>query len=567
MFGLLRYIQNGGNINKPLTNKQYYSIMEKVAHDNWKTWGDKSEDAALTRILNDNSYDYRGYYNKYPDSRANASTHWSDEFKSAYHPTFSNESIYSGQKSKWNPQGLYGGIWGGDVYTPLDNKHKVQYSKFYPRYADGGNVGNKTKDNKQNNPESWLVDMTNVGLGAEKRPDYQIIQPTPLNETVVTAPKPTADRPETAKRLQNYQDLVNAGYSSATAANVANHGYYSDNDKLGFYRYIVNPPLQAMSYPVGKVMKYAPDWVQKGATLLSPSRDLGAIASRKAPWNPENPGIFGNDEEGEALNTMFDIASAPIIGKSIREGSVLANNIKDYNALKSFNNKYGYTDIRPKRSIVFNDQKLDKVFDHTVKRHRTFIRGVDPYETQKFGRLTDMTPEEAAKYSLTHIPKVYSGNNAGLLDGENGLYLSNDFGTAAGYTNGNGYVGIVRMPVKYGANTRRQFLKDNDFVFSRPPEGGKFYWTTDDPGIVKKGRRYHPVKQADWKASGQPNEVRANAGATRIRNGSRDPDFRHYIIVGDVGEQPVELVNMYKSTTEGHKGHFGTGAIGLSRKK
>ena len=35
-------------------------------------------------------------YTKYPNSKANADTHWTDEFKTVYHPTFSKESKYSG---------------------------------------------------------------------------------------------------------------------------------------------------------------------------------------------------------------------------------------------------------------------------------------------------------------------------------------------------------------------------------------------------------------------------------------------------------------------------------------
>ena len=73
--------------------------MENVAERNYKNWGFDNVDAALIYALNDNTYNYRGYYNKYPKSNADSNTHWTDEFKTVYHPTFSNESIYSGKKS------------------------------------------------------------------------------------------------------------------------------------------------------------------------------------------------------------------------------------------------------------------------------------------------------------------------------------------------------------------------------------------------------------------------------------------------------------------------------------
>lgn len=115
--------KNGAKVydaGKPISDDEYYSTMENVAKENWEKWEDVSEDAALTRILNANDYDYRGYYNKYPKSKANADTHWTDEFKTVYHPTFSEESIYSGKKSKFNPDGLKGGSWG-------------ENDKFYPQ--------------------------------------------------------------------------------------------------------------------------------------------------------------------------------------------------------------------------------------------------------------------------------------------------------------------------------------------------------------------------------------------------------------------------------------------------
>lgn len=132
--------RNGGKVK--LSDTDYYSIMERVAKDNWKQQ-DESEDAALTRILNANDYDYRGYYTKYPNSRANANTHWTDEFKTVFHPTFSNESKYSGKISKFNPKGVTGGIWSGDNFIP--NITQINYinnlrnmARMNSRLACGG---------------------------------------------------------------------------------------------------------------------------------------------------------------------------------------------------------------------------------------------------------------------------------------------------------------------------------------------------------------------------------------------------------------------------------------------
>ena len=107
-----RSIEDAGRIS----DEEYYNIMERVAERNYRDWGLPNPDAALLQALNDNSYNYRGYYDKYPNGNGNAKDHWTDEFKTVYHPTFSDESIYSGKKSQYNPNGLKGGTWIGETF-------------------------------------------------------------------------------------------------------------------------------------------------------------------------------------------------------------------------------------------------------------------------------------------------------------------------------------------------------------------------------------------------------------------------------------------------------------------
>lgn len=118
----------GDGKDKQISDQEYYSIMEKVAEKNNEEWNrlrikeggaPLSKDEEYLRILNDNTYDYRGYYNEYPNGDGNALNHWTDEFKTAYHPTFSTLSKYSGKKSQYNPQGILGGHWNGEVYIPV----------------------------------------------------------------------------------------------------------------------------------------------------------------------------------------------------------------------------------------------------------------------------------------------------------------------------------------------------------------------------------------------------------------------------------------------------------------
>ena len=120
-----RSIEDAGKIS----DEEYYNIMEGVAERNYKYWGFPNSDAALLDALNNNTYNYRGYYNKYPNGDGNAKDHWPDDFKTVYHPTFSNESIYSGKKSQYNPKGLKGGTWYGEYFVPSVDL-LIERSKF-----------------------------------------------------------------------------------------------------------------------------------------------------------------------------------------------------------------------------------------------------------------------------------------------------------------------------------------------------------------------------------------------------------------------------------------------------
>ena len=179
--------KNGAKVydaGKPISDDEYYSTMENVAKENWEKWGDVSEDAALTRILNANDYDYRGYYNKYPKSKANADTHWTDEFKTVYHPTFSEQSIYSGKKSKFNPEGLKGGSWGeNDKFYPQNWQMfgtKYNRSRLIPKY-DGG-----TSDNP------WIPKGTKVPTENSKE---VIVSTQPRTTYIGDGNQPEATKP------------------------------------------------------------------------------------------------------------------------------------------------------------------------------------------------------------------------------------------------------------------------------------------------------------------------------------------------------------------------------------
>lgn len=77
-------------------------------------WSNKASVYKGIKIKGDPTYDYKGWYNEDPN-RAYAllnddpSAHFDDKWKTPYHPTFSDQSIYSNAKHR-------GGTWGGFDY-------------------------------------------------------------------------------------------------------------------------------------------------------------------------------------------------------------------------------------------------------------------------------------------------------------------------------------------------------------------------------------------------------------------------------------------------------------------
>ncbi len=361
-------------------------------------------------------------------------------------------------------------------------------------------------------------------------------------------------------------------------------------------------------------------YVDEGRRKAAPY--VGAIVAGAAL-----PAMASTGGLGTAVD-IASIASNPIdplnyISKFSSIPKVL-DNYQDYRALKQFMKKYNYTDIKPKPSIIFDSDALDRTTKHVVERHNTFVRGVDVAEAKKLGYIPENMPdEEAARKMLVTIPNSTGSNTAGLLDWENALYTSNDFGTAAGYTNSSkqGYIGIVRRPIKTGQTTRREFIKDNDFDFYTTP-GNNMYETSsgiykgwnfikgssvdadifrkamkDTPNITeleqqvlqsksayasslsresvsKFKKDYYDYIQAIKNTANQKygagfpmQEVRANAGAEALKGRKGDNGFRHYLFVGKEGDTPVELIDLRRNDQwTGHKAHMGQPSIGLSRK-
>ncbi len=277
-----------------------------------------------------------------------------------------------------------------------------------------------------------------------------------------------------------------------------------------------------------------------------------------------------------------------LIKRGVRTAAHLPQNIRDYNNLRKFMERYGYRyDMNP--LIIFDDAKLDKLTNQLARQHNRFTRGVSVTEARRYyGFPKDWTDEQVAEYCLTHPhspTKLNSGGNPGQKPV---LYTSNSLDLSKLYADGDGYIGILQRPVKSHPD-RSKMLEMNDFRFNKmegssPPNPSV---TTDEPFIYQgripesirkgnkvegglvpeiKGRvryRYTPVKPG-------PRDAQANAGSFMFpTQRPYDPDFRHYLFRGDPDEGILELTHMTRyskpkgTPSTDYKPH----STGLTKKK
>lgn len=113
---------------------KYRTWLEKVAGiRGWNT----------QEMINDNTYNYEHFYNAQPKEaqemlKKDADAHFTDIAKTAFHPTFSVESDYSGKVSKYNPKGIIGGTWSGAPYL---GKKALRYTLSDSQMMNGWDVG------------------------------------------------------------------------------------------------------------------------------------------------------------------------------------------------------------------------------------------------------------------------------------------------------------------------------------------------------------------------------------------------------------------------------------------
>ena len=111
--------------------RSLYNNKSKEDVEDFSRWKKQIKNYKGIDVDNDATYDYRGFYFDNPDNawkllKDRPDAHFTDKFKTSKHPTFSNESIYSGVKHQYNPNGIKGGKWLDDYnYIMSDDMLKA----------------------------------------------------------------------------------------------------------------------------------------------------------------------------------------------------------------------------------------------------------------------------------------------------------------------------------------------------------------------------------------------------------------------------------------------------------
>lgn len=136
-----------------------YKEGKDRSYQDWKT---KISKYKHIDIDHDNTFDYEGFYNSDPDNayrflNDDPTAHFDDTYKTVYHPTFSDLSIYSGKVDpRFNPEGLKGGHWVNDhkYLSPKQSLVSIDECIGYLGEAEDNGVQLRTYDNHP----IWLDD-------------------------------------------------------------------------------------------------------------------------------------------------------------------------------------------------------------------------------------------------------------------------------------------------------------------------------------------------------------------------------------------------------------------------
>lgn len=147
----------------------FYSWLDAIAQKKAQDWSlppmsPLSTDEVYTQMLNDPTYNYKTFYEQRPFMaqrmlNEDPYAHFDDIGKTMYHPTFSDQSAFSGYVNDYNPLGIVGGHWNeeGTEYTPSES----QLNNYW-----NYNTTRKYLDNNEQHPVKIIIPQYTTGKGS-----------------------------------------------------------------------------------------------------------------------------------------------------------------------------------------------------------------------------------------------------------------------------------------------------------------------------------------------------------------------------------------------------------------
>ena len=208
------------------------------------------------------------------------------------------------------------------------------------------------------------------------------------------------------------------------------------------------------------------------------------VAPGKSTWQSlEKQGLAKLNEKGtyEMLpKELPGSSNASSIGKEVLERREFLQNSIDLQEAKKFAQQYGYELPKNLERISQSNELTNRTIRGMMDRHNTFVRGVSTNwdeiakknpeilrHLENKGIDWQNNPKAAAEYMSTHIP-INTGygrvslNNEVFDRGLEGLYTSNSFPTAEGYTYGKGFVVKAKKPTDFSSPNRKDWITKNN---------------------------------------------------------------------------------------------------------
>lgn len=273
-------------------NDGFYSWLDRLAEKKASDWTKVpypalDPDIVYMQMLNDPTYNYRTFYVKQPYMAnqmlyANPDAHFTDIGKTMYHPTFSDQSAFSGYVNEFNPLGITGGRWNeeGTEYTPS----KDQLEKYFNyettrRYLD------------QNESKPVRINMPKYATGKGQM------------ESFVKRMGPLIYRGLKARNIQNIdnaydymmrQIALESTYGDQMHSALHNYGgimksgklkqFKSDQDFVDYYLNLINSKY-SNALSAKNLTQYANELKKGGYYTISPQEYFGKLNGLKTYSN------------------------------------------------------------------------------------------------------------------------------------------------------------------------------------------------------------------------------------------------------------------------------------------